>query len=157
MARNLAMRAAEYLRRGQLTLSLFSPMLEAARFALNVRPRIGLDSLIFGNIGSPSIFGDDIGLAYRECVAALVPPPLGAVADLPDLVYVVSDEDTTAASSVVVDLKPSALALDRGPFLLRGKTVPLASDSGAFLRIDTGAQLDLHAHTLPTAHAAVAE
>ena len=67
-----------------------------------------------------------------------------------------SDEDTTAASSAVVDLKPSALALDRDPLLLRGATIPLNSYSGAFLRIDTGAQLDLHAHTLPSAHAAVA-
>ena len=252
VARLLATRAAGYLRRGQLTLSLFSPMLEAARFALNVRPRIGemgptvsrfrlwfarppylgsllampgsvvrvklsprqithglyvcpldgdagqtaycldsrklkasshvmadvdpflrlltrtssitpdlfdptgLDYLIFGNIGSPSIFGDDIGLTSREWVAALVPPPPCEAVDLPGLVDVGSDVDTNAASSAVVDLKPSALALDRGPLLLWGATVPFASDSGAFLRVDTGAQLDLHAHTLPSAHAAVA-
>jgi hypothetical protein len=131
-------------------------MLEAARFALNVRPRIGLDYLIFGNIGSPSIFGDDIGLTSREWVAALVPPPPCEAVDLPGLVDVGSDKDTNAASSAVVDLKPSALALDRGPLLLRGATVPFASDSGAFLRIDTDAQLDLHAYTLPSAHAAVA-
>ena len=211
VARQLATRAAGYLRRGQLALSLFSPMLEAARFALNVRPRIdemgptvsrfrlwfarppylgsflampgtvvrvqlsptqithglyvcpldgdagqtaycldsrklkasshvmadvdpflrlltrtssitpelfdptGLDHLIFGSIGSPSIFGDDIGLTSREWVAALVPPPPCEAVDLPGLVDVGSDEDTNEASSAVVDLKPSALALDRGP------------------------------------------
>ncbi len=37
-ARQLAMRAAEYMHRNGLALPLFSPMLEAACFALNVRP-----------------------------------------------------------------------------------------------------------------------
>jgi hypothetical protein len=209
MARQLAFRSAEYLHRGQLALSLFTPMLEAARFALNRRPRvgemgptvsrfrlwftrppylgnviavpgsvvrvqlspmqvthglyvcpldddaghtvycldsrklktasqvmadvdpflrlltrtssitselfdpIGLESLIVGNIGSPSTFGDDIGLAPREWIAAQMPPPPGEAVDLPDLVDVDSDDDMNATPTAVVDLKPSALVLDR--------------------------------------------
>ena len=253
MARQLAFRSAEYLHRGQLALSLFTPMLEAARFALNRRPRvgemgptvsrfrlwftrppylgnviavpgsvvrvqlspmqvthglyvcpldddaghtvycldsrklktasqvmadvdpflrlltrtssitselfdpIGLESLIVGNIGSPSTFGDDIGLAPREWIAALMPSTPGAAVDLPDLVDVDSDDDMNATPTAVVDLKPSALVLDRGPLPLRGATRPLTCDSGAFLRVDTGAQLDLHARTLPSALAVEAE
>ena len=55
------------------------------------------------------------------------PPRLG-------LVDVDSDDDTNATPTAVVDLKPSALVLDRGPLPLRGATCPLICDSGAFLR-----------------------
>jgi hypothetical protein len=86
-----------------------------------------------------------------------MPPPPGEAVDLPDLVDVDSDDDTNATPTAVVDLKSSALVLDRGPLLLRGATRPLICDSGAFLRVDTGAQLDLHAPTLPPALAVEAE
>ena len=253
MARQLAFRSAKYLHRGQLALSLFTPMLEAARFALNRRPRvgemgptvsrfrlwftrppylgnviavpgsvvrvqlspmqvthglyvcpldddaghtvycldsrklktasqvmadvdpflrlltrtssitselfdpIGLESLIVGNIGSPFTFGDDVGLAPREWISALMPSPPGAAVDLPDLADVDSDDDTIASPNAVKDLTPSALVLDRGTLILRGATHPLICDSGAYIRVDTGAQLDLHAPTLPPALAVEAE
>ena len=90
----------------------------------------------------------------REWLAAQIPPPPGEAVDLPDLVNVDSDDDTTAPPNAVKDLKPSTLVLDRGPLLLRGATRPLICDSGSFLRVDTGAQLDLHAPTMPPALAA---
>ena len=86
-----------------------------------------------------------------------MPLPPGEAVDLPDLVDVDTDDDTNATPTAVVDLKPSALDLDRGPLPLRGATRPLICDSGAFLRVDTGAQLDLHAPALPPALAAEAE
>ena len=59
------------------------------------------------------MFGDDIGLAPREWIAALMPSTPGAAVDLPDLVDVDSDDNTNATPTAVVDLKPSALVLDR--------------------------------------------
>ena len=73
------------------------------------------------------------------------------------MVDVDSDDDTIASPNAVKDLTPSALVLDRNTLLLRGATHPLIRDSGAYIRVDTGAQLDLHAPTLPPALAAEAE
>jgi hypothetical protein len=69
--------------------------------------------------------------------------------DVPDLVYVDSDEEGSAGSPEVVSLKPSALALATGPLILRGASVPVASASGEFLIIDSGAQIELHSPAAP--------
>lgn len=74
-----------------------------------------LDSLIRDDIGSPSIFGDETGLATLEWIATLVPQPPLAADDLPDLMDADSDDDVEVVSPTAADFTPRAVALKCGP------------------------------------------
>ena len=113
-----------------------------------------LGSLITRTIGSPSIFGDAVGLALPTWMAARAPPLPCAAMDVPDLVCVDSDEEASAGSPAVVSLKPSALAIASGPLFLRGASVPVASASSEFVIVDSGAQIELHSSVTPSVTAA---
>jgi hypothetical protein len=113
-----------------------------------------LGSQITRAIGSP-IFGDAIGLALLTWMAERVPPLHCAEMDVPDLVYVDSDEEASAEPPEVVCPTPNAFALATGPLLLRGTSVPIASASGEFLIVDSGAQIELHSPASPSVSAAI--
>jgi hypothetical protein len=70
--------------------------------------------------------------------------------EVPDLVYVDSDEEAPEVPSAVVGLTPSALALAAGPLFLRGASVPVATAFGEFLIVDSGAQIELHSPAAPS-------